>query len=140
TAFDLNSSFGWICNPAQDFQKRALPRAIPADDAEHLALLDLKRDAFKGPELFALPRFTGDTRAEPFERSAQDAFHDMAKAVAFGTLMADHVALPEVLNANYGRGHECVANQTPCGQVIKKSSTSGIRVTDENRKWEFLSS
>jgi hypothetical protein len=62
----------------------------------------------------------------------------MAKAVAVGTLMADYVALPEVLNADYGRGHKCVANQMPCGQVIKKSSTSGIRVTGGDRKWEFL--
>jgi len=53
----------------------------------------------------------------------------MAKAVSVGTLMTDYVALPEVLNADYGRGHKCVANQMSCGQVIKKSSTSGIRVT-----------
>jgi hypothetical protein len=32
----------------------------------------------------------------------------MAKAITLGTLMANNVALPEVLNANYRRGHKCV--------------------------------
>ena len=44
----------------EDLQQRALPRAVAADDADHLATLDLEGDILQRPEVgvFFLPRIT----------------------------------------------------------------------------------
>src|SRR5258708_36180577 len=103
---DLNPSSSGFRNPAQDLQQRALSRSVPADDAHDVALLDLEGDVLQCPECLALPRPAVSTLAKPLQRSAHRVFHHVAEAIARGTLMANDVALPEVLDANDRRGHE----------------------------------
>ena len=42
SAVKLDASLGGHRNSAQELQERALPRPVPADDADHFALLDLE--------------------------------------------------------------------------------------------------
>src|SRR6185437_2134326 len=45
----IDFAVGWLCDSAEDFQQRALARAVAADDPDHLALLDVKRNILKRP-------------------------------------------------------------------------------------------
>src|SRR5665213_1962944 len=50
-------SFSGFGDPAQDFQERALPRAITSDNAHHFATFDLEADIPQGPKVLGgLPR------------------------------------------------------------------------------------
>jgi hypothetical protein len=52
SAFDSHPAFRRLCDPAQYLQQRALAGAIPANDAEGFALVDLKTNILGGPEVF----------------------------------------------------------------------------------------
>jgi hypothetical protein len=52
-AAELDPPARRLGDPREDFQKRALARAVAADDADDLARLDLEGDVLEGPELVA---------------------------------------------------------------------------------------
>src|SRR5215470_9471031 len=58
---DRDPTFGRLGYERQELKERTLARAVAANDAEHLATLDLKADVLERPELF--DRVVGDDRA-----------------------------------------------------------------------------
>ena len=73
---------GWVCDAAQDLEKRALADSVAPNDPQHLAALDLEADIFQGPELFHL--ITKD------DLSAADTISRIAYKIA--DVVADHIA------------------------------------------------
>ena len=50
TTVNLRATGSWLGDAGQDFQQRALARAVPSDDAEHLTVFDLEGNVFQGPD------------------------------------------------------------------------------------------
>ena len=60
-ALDRDLAFGRLGDAGEDLQQRRFAGAVAADDAEHLAALDLEADILERPEL--LDRVAGDDGA-----------------------------------------------------------------------------
>src|SRR4051812_22963721 len=71
-------SLGRLGDATEDFQKRALPSPVAADDAQNLALLNLKTHIFECPEFFD---FTG-SRYGPAARAVDDLAREVAHFVS----------------------------------------------------------
>jgi hypothetical protein len=52
---NLTQAFGWVRDPRQDLEQRALARAVAPNDTQHLALLDFKGNIFNAQIVFKLP-------------------------------------------------------------------------------------
>ena len=105
-ALDRHLALGRLGDARQNLQKRGLAGAIAADDADHLAALDLKAHVLERPEF--LGRVAGDDGAAArhverlapgISRRAREhvAQRDIAFALGF---VADDVFLAEPLGAD----------------------------------------
>ena len=73
---------GRLGDAAQDLEQRALAGAVAADDAEHLALLDLEADILQRPELLDLVALDDLPAAHDVDGLARDIARLAAKHVA----------------------------------------------------------
>src|SRR6478752_1677682 len=89
---------------AEDFQKRALPRAVATDDADDFARLHFKADIFQGPELLTCPlaMVPRSEAPQPIQWGLRDLGQTLAKRpIAAGSLLVIYeIALAEVFDAN----------------------------------------
>src|SRR5262245_25989535 len=98
------ASLGWLGDTAQDVEQRALAGAVAADDADDFALLHLEAHILERPELldlvalhdlpatYEISGLAGETA-----RLAHDGVAQCRMAVALGSLVANQIALGEVL-------------------------------------------
>jgi hypothetical protein len=105
---DVDVSFARLGDPRQDLQQRALPRAVPTDDAQDLAVAHLERGIAERPDCLAFTRCVG-CRLAPKQRSWSR--HDSRdritqRPVAFAR--ADSVELAQALRAN-DRSHQTMS-------------------------------
>jgi hypothetical protein len=101
---DPSLAFRRVGDARQDLQQGRLPRAVPADDAEHLAALDVEGDAPEGLDLFAPPAA---------ERGAHCARDRVAEAAVEDVHLAEPVALREVANLERVV-RRCRQRRAPC--------------------------
>ena len=47
---DLSIAFGRLGDARENFQERAFAGAVPPDDADHLAVFDVKRHVLESPD------------------------------------------------------------------------------------------
>src|SRR5215471_10435112 len=99
---------------AQDLEQCRVSRAVPPDNAEHLAALDLKGHIVQGPELLDLIALDDlptaneiEALASEISRLARDDVAQHGIGLALARPMANEVALREVLNCDGDVGH-CV--------------------------------
>src|ERR1700722_4224836 len=71
-ASEHRSPPGRLGNAAEDLQKCALARAVAADNAKYLALLDLEADVLQRPELLAFVTLDDLSLADDVERLARE--------------------------------------------------------------------
>src|SRR5438477_7660161 len=97
---------------AQNLEQCRFSRAVPPDNAEHLAALDLKAHAAQGPELLdliALDDLPTANKIEPLASEiARRARYDVTQrrvGLALARLMANEVALREIFDCNGDVGH-----------------------------------
>src|SRR5882757_8289467 len=88
-AIEIDNARGGFANPAQQFQQRALARAVSANDADHIALDDVEIDVANRPERLGL-RTT--------EWMAETIHHDIAERGDPGPSVLDLVRLAEAPN------------------------------------------
>ncbi len=100
---DDGAAFGRLGDAGEDFQERALARAVAADDADDFAALDLEGDVAERPEGFLVGGRPQAAR-EPVERRGGQAA-DFLPARARLLQRADPVALAEVVHFDDRVGH-----------------------------------
>ena len=95
---DVGVALGRVGDPREDLEQRALAGAVPADDAEHLAVLEVERDVAKRPDRLLLRR-RAEELAEARPRRRDEVLHGLAQRVR-SLEVADPVALAEPLDAD----------------------------------------
>ena len=92
--------------------KRRFSRAVPPDNAEHLAALDLKAHVAQGPELLDLIALHDLPTANEIEALASeiarltgDDVTQRCIGLALARLMANEVALREIFDCDGDVGH-----------------------------------
>jgi hypothetical protein len=101
---DPSLARGRIGDAGKDLQQCCLPRAVPADDAEHLAALDVEGDPAEGLDLFA---------PSAAKRRAHRARDRVAEAAVEDVHLAEPVALGEVANLERVV-RRCRQRRAPC--------------------------
>src|SRR5262245_40520424 len=81
TTADLDPPLGWLGNPTENFQERALAGAVAANDTDNLAFIDPETNVFQCPELL-LTVETSAWIANPSERSSQTVDYCVAEGIA----------------------------------------------------------
>src|SRR5262249_50625415 len=89
-------------DPRQDLQQRRLAGAVPTDDAEHLALVELERHVLERPDVLALTRVL---RSEEPLRGVRGRF---AEGAVRGLKLADAVPLRKIVGFDRDR-HQIVS-------------------------------
>src|SRR5262249_3611957 len=117
----------------EDLEERRLAGAVAADDAHHLAALDLERHVLQRPELLHLVACERRTSAQQIGGGASKAagapgnhVPERRVALRFG-LVADQVFLAEALGADDDVGHARAwrANRTlPMSAHLRSSATT----------------
>ena len=108
----VDAARGRLGDAAEDLQQRALARAVAADDADDLALLDLEGDVLQRPELLDLVALDDGAPAGHVPRLARQVAHASREHVAqrgvafrLRGVVADEVALAEALDGDDDIGH-----------------------------------
>ncbi len=90
-AADLDAAARGRRDPRQHLEERRLARAVPTDDSEHLALLDVERDVPERPDLLCLGRVLAPR--EP----AADVCERLPERPVGRLVLSEHVLLREAL-------------------------------------------
>src|ERR1700677_619625 len=102
-AFEFNLAFARFGDAAQEFEQRGFARAVSADDAHGLALLDFKRNVIQRPKFLAR---VGIARRAAFEQRAEFVHKDVAQSyITVSTLprlVPEDVFFTEVFDADGG--------------------------------------
>jgi len=118
----VNCAGGRLRDLAQDFEKGALPRAVPPDDADHLSPVDFKRDLFQRLECFP--------RGRP-ERIPKPLHQRLGQRRGFLLLMRDRVGLgyPARGDDGFTHGQMTSANTRSIFLKAYAPATNTITVT-----------
>ena len=108
-ALDRDPPLGRLGDARQDLEQRRLARAVVADDADHLAALDLEIDVAQRPELLDDVALDHGAAAQHVgalaQRIAKAARHASTNTGADLGAMADDEFLAELLGADDDVGH-----------------------------------
>src|SRR5437868_5514263 len=95
---DSNASLGWIGDPAEDFQKSRLARAVAADDSDDLSSFDLEIDVAQGPKLLSPGTVVPRPRSHPGQRCPNGVLNHVTQSISLSPVAANDVALRQVFN------------------------------------------
>jgi hypothetical protein len=118
---DRDPSLGRLGDPRQDLEQRRLAGAVVADDADHLAALDLEVDVAQRPELLDDVALDHGAAAQHVgalaQRIAKAARYHVDEHRAVLGAMADDEFLAELLGADGDVGHvrSCRRRRVRCG-------------------------
>ena len=106
-------TLGRFRDAAQNFEKRALARAVPPDDANNLTSGDFKAQILQRPELFSF-RGRGGSEGKPTERRSERTRQRLTKCLLGPAIAADDILLRKMLDFDRDGSLACMIDRG-CG-------------------------